>query len=232
MKEVIYTIPINDAYDVKCGCPVCRLEKQLETDALEYIMGAAMMEPDVRIETNKTGFCQKHFADMLAMPNRLSLALMLQSYLGDLLEKGISDKKHISKKDFEEISEKLTRSTNGCFVCESISSKLKLYARNIIYIWESTPEFREKTRAQEYFCPRHLALLTETAKGLVSKRNYKAFCDDHFSVTRGILEGLKGEVDAFCNSYNYRFRDIPIGDAKYASEHIIDFLKGSRDQNE
>jgi hypothetical protein len=229
MREDITSIPVTDIFDEPDGCPICRLRDLMEARVTDYITGAAMMEPDVRIETNKTGFCQKHFADMLAMPNRLSLALMLQSYLGDLLEKGISDKKHISKKDFEEISEKLTRSTNGCFVCESISSKLKLYARNIIYIWESTPEFREKTRAQEYFCPRHLALLTETAKGLVSKRNYKAFCEDHFSVTRGILEGLKGEVDAFCNSYNYLYRDIPLGEAKLAAEHTIDFLGGDSD---
>ena len=61
MKETIYTIPINDAYDVKCGCPICTIEKKLETESLEYIMGAAMMEPDVRLETNRLGLRQKRF---------------------------------------------------------------------------------------------------------------------------------------------------------------------------
>ena len=106
MKEVIYTIPINDAYDVKCGCPVCRLENKLEQETLEYIMGAAMMEPDVRIETNKSGFCQPHFKKMLKMNNRLSLTLMLQSYLGELLEEGFTEKKLLfTKKDFAKISD-------------------------------------------------------------------------------------------------------------------------------
>lgn len=227
MKEVIYTIPINDAYDVKCGCPVCRLEKQLEKDSLEYIMGAAMMEPDIRTETNKSGFCQKHFSDMLGMKNRLSLTLMLQSYLGEILSDGVPKKcDSITKKDFEKISEKLTRSTSGCFVCERVSEKLALYARNIVYIWQSTPEFREKTRSQEYFCPRHLALLTQTAKDIVPKKNFHEFCADHFSATRKILENLSDEVTRFCNSYNYLYRDIPLGEARLAAEHTIDFLGG------
>ncbi len=229
MKEVIYTIPINDAYDVKCGCPVCRLENKLEEESLEYIMGAAMMEPDVRIETNKSGFCQHHFKKMLQMNNRLSLTLMLQSYLRELLDESFSERKLLfTKKDFLKISEKLTRSTSGCFVCEMVEEKLRLYLRNIVYIWESTPEFREKTRAQEYFCPRHLALLTDTAKDLISKRNYAAFCDDHFTATKKILEGLEDEVTRFCNSYNYLYRDIPLGDAKLAAEHTIDFLGGDK----
>ena len=84
MKETIYTIPINEAFEVKCGCPLCTLRRKLEHDSVEYIMGAAMMEPDVRIETNRRGFCEKHYAQMLAMNGRLSLALTLESRLGEI----------------------------------------------------------------------------------------------------------------------------------------------------
>ncbi len=227
MKEVIYTIPINDAYDVKCGCPVCRLEAKLDEEAREYVMGAAMMEPDVRIMTNRVGFCPRHFSEMLEMKNRLSLSLMLQSYLGELLADGIKKEyKHVSKKDFEKITNKVKDASHGCFICERVEEKLSLFAKNIVYIWQSEEEFREKTRAQEYFCPKHLALLFETAKGLLSKRNYAAFLNDHTSATRKILENLEDEVTRFCNSYNYKFRDVPLGDAKQAAEHTIDFLNG------
>lgn len=230
MKEVIYTIPINDAYDVKCGCPVCRLEKQLNDDAAEYVMGAAMMEPDVRIETNRLGFCPKHFSEMLSMKNRLSLGLMLQSYLRELLEKGVvADTTHISKKDMENIAHKLSESSENCFICQRVKEKLDLFIKNIIYIWESEPEFREKTRAQEYFCPKHLALLTKTAKSLISKKHYSAFCEDHYTVTRKKISELEEGVTKFCNSYNYMFRDVPLGDAKVAIEHTIDFLNGDNE---
>lgn len=31
-----------------------------------YITGAAMMEPDVRLETNRLGFCKEHFDQIIA----------------------------------------------------------------------------------------------------------------------------------------------------------------------
>ncbi len=55
MKEKIYTIPVNEAYDTDCECPLCHLEKQLETKAIDYALGAAMMEPDYRMESNEKG---------------------------------------------------------------------------------------------------------------------------------------------------------------------------------
>lgn len=86
MAEQLYTIPINEAFDQGCGCPMCTLRKKLEDQSLSYIMGAAMMEPDIRIVTNKLGFCRAHFHRMLGMGNRLSLALMLESHLQYVLE--------------------------------------------------------------------------------------------------------------------------------------------------
>ncbi len=96
MRESILTIPVTDIFEPKCGCPICRLRDTLEQRTVEYIMGAAMMEPDVRMETNKLGFCKTHFEQMRACKNRLSLALMLQSHLQDM-------QKHIftRKKMFE-----------------------------------------------------------------------------------------------------------------------------------
>ncbi len=231
MKEVIYTIPINDAYDVKCGCPLCRIEKKLDNESLEYIMGAAMMEPDVRIETNRLGFCSEHFNAMLEMKNRLSLALMLQSYLAELQEKAFPTKtSFMSKKEFEGVSAKLSEATQNCFVCSRVSEKLSQYMRNIIYLWQSNEEFREKTRMQEYFCPKHLSLLFESARQYLSKRSFGKFCDDHFIGTRKVLSSLSEDVTKFCNSYNYMFRDVPLGEAKVSVERTISFLTKGEDK--
>ena len=61
MREDICSIPINDVFGPMDGCPVCRMRDMLETRITEYITGAAMMEPDVRVETNRLGFCNRHF---------------------------------------------------------------------------------------------------------------------------------------------------------------------------
>ena len=81
MEEKIYTIPVTEAFEKKDGCPFCRLRRELEEAERDLIMGASKMEPDFRIKTNELGFCKKHYDNMLASGNKLSLALMLESHL-------------------------------------------------------------------------------------------------------------------------------------------------------
>ena len=68
MRESILTIPVNEVFEPKEGCPICRMRDTVEQHICEYIMGAAMMEPDVRQETNELGFCHTHF-EMLMQQN-------------------------------------------------------------------------------------------------------------------------------------------------------------------
>ena len=67
--EKIYTIPVNEAFDAcaednEKGCPFCEMYRVLQEKELEIILGASMMEPDVRIKTNKQGFCRGHYEKM------------------------------------------------------------------------------------------------------------------------------------------------------------------------
>lgn len=65
VKETICTIPINDIFMPKDGCPICRMEDMLEKQYVKFITGDAMMEPNIRIETNKKMvFVTAIFADV------------------------------------------------------------------------------------------------------------------------------------------------------------------------
>lgn len=44
MKETIYTIPVNEAFDTADGCPFCALARRLEEERVDYTLGASMME--------------------------------------------------------------------------------------------------------------------------------------------------------------------------------------------
>ena len=79
MKEKIYTIPINEAIEENSECPFCIITKKLETEAIDYTLGAAMMEPDYRILCNEKGFCNHHSSLLFKKPNKLSLALVLDT---------------------------------------------------------------------------------------------------------------------------------------------------------
>lgn len=38
MRDNIYTIPVSEVFEPKCGCPICRLRDTLENRCVEYIM--------------------------------------------------------------------------------------------------------------------------------------------------------------------------------------------------
>ncbi len=223
--ETIYTIPIHDAYDKKCGCPICHLERDLETTSLEYVLGAAMMEPDVRIETNRYGFCRKHFHAMLGMQKRLPLGLILESYTQELL--GLMTQDSPGKREFPALAEKISTAADGCFVCKQLSERLVKYYSNIIYLWLHEPEFRDKTREQPYFCPHHLAGLLTFAQNELPKKSYADFYTDHMAQTAKKLAALSENVSKFCKSFDHRFADQPLGEARSAIEDSIAFLTES-----
>ena len=91
MREDICTIPISEIFEENDGCPICRMYERAEKRIVEYILGDAMMEPDVRIATNKVGFCQHHYDKMLSTRGRLQLSLMLQTHI-DEINKGVFSK--------------------------------------------------------------------------------------------------------------------------------------------
>ena len=90
--EQIYTIPVGEAFDLvgeksECGCPFCVLYKKLQNDEIDIILGASMMEPDIRIKTNKEGFCLSHYNIMLRRKRMLGMGLILESHLDEVKKK-------------------------------------------------------------------------------------------------------------------------------------------------
>lgn len=50
MKEKLYTIPLNDAMNAEDECPFCFIERNVEQDIMDYVLGscASYMESDTR----------------------------------------------------------------------------------------------------------------------------------------------------------------------------------------
>ncbi len=229
MKETIYTIPINEAFEAKHGCPLCTLRHKLEHDSVEYIMGAAMMEPDVRIETNRRGFCAKHYAQMLAMNGRLSLALTLESRIGEI--RGYIEKEAVrgfgKKLDVSRAAELICGTANGCFVCERIAGYEEQYYKNILHMWKNMQEFRMLFDEQPYFCLEHTAGLLTRAPEVPGKRNFEEFDRALIEIVTRYLKTLNEDVSAFCQSFDYRSAGKTLDEAqRIAPERAVAFLSG------
>lgn len=224
MAEKNYTIPINESFEQFEGCPVCRLYNQLESRSLEYIMGAAMMEPDVRIHTNKTGFCIKHYGDMLRMKNRLSLALMLETHIQEIetLLKAAAE----GKKALKSSTARLAHIAKNCFVCDRIEYTMDRYIDNIVHLWKEDPLFQEKLQKQPMICFNHAAVLFQKACDALPPKQLLPFIQVLSHVLRKNLDPVSDQIAKYTKSYDYRFAGMDLGDAKFAVEHAIEFLTG------
>lgn len=194
MRDTIYTIPINDVFEPKTGCPICLMYNMLEERSIEYIMGAAMMEPDIRIETNKVGFCECHYTKMRKIQNRLSLALILETHLDEIMEKTIGN---VKKKDYVYTKDK-------CFVCNRIDDSMNRMIETIVKLYVTDESFKENFNSQPFYCLTHYEMMCQTAQSKLNKKNAKIFCEDLTTNTTKYLEKLRENVHSFATMFDYR----------------------------
>ena len=222
----IYTIHINEHFDrakedASCGCPVCSLYRMLEENELELILGASMMEPDVRQKTNKLGFCDTHMKMMFEYRARLPMALTLESHL-DQLRKEVSDLPLTvpgtrARARIHELEE-------DCYVCRRINEYFKNLLENLVYIWSTDPLFREKFAAQHMFCLPHWEMMLGVGKAKLSKKDYYAFAKAASDVVLPYFDQLREDVSWFCKKFDYRYGDEPWYNSKDAVERAMAFL--------
>lgn len=225
MIEKIYTIPVNEAFDLYSGCPVCTLYKKLEDNELDIILGAAMMEPGTRIQTNEKGFCGRHYDMMFEMKNRLGLALMIETHLSEniiSLLKGnailnlISNPKNKNKK--------IEKQNENCYICERISNHLNKMLETTALLWEREKEFKEKLSKQSYFCMSHYSSLLYTAEYTIPKKIYAEFASECQKVNVRYSTKLLEDISWFVKKFDYNYQNEPWYDSKDAVERAIKFL--------
>ena len=134
MAEKIYSIKINEHYGAKNGCPICALRAELEKDEITRILGAAMMEPDIRKETNARGFCRTHLDRLCEAGNKLPLALMLSTHL-ESLEKDLFG-------GFGKRAAAYEKARKSCYLCHRMNTETARVLDNVCYLYSQDEKFR------------------------------------------------------------------------------------------
>ena len=225
--EQIYTIPVNEAFeasaeDPACGCPLCAIYRKLEENELELILGASMMEPDVRIKTNEQGFCRLHYDLMFVRKNRLGMALTLESHLKELqsdLKEGLFGTP--GAKPMKRIAEL----ESDCYVCRRAAVHFEHMTETVVYLWDSDPDFAPKLRAQPYFCLPHYKKLLEYGQKRLNKKKMAQFSSEVGKVVNDYMTTLTDDVSWFCKKFDYRYGDEPWYNSKDSVERAIRFLR-------
>ena len=249
MKEKIYTIPVMDAFQTDCECPLCTLEQKLEDECIEYTLGPSMMEPDSRIESNQKGFCKYHFKLLYQQNNRLSLALILSTHIMEI-NKNLSNEqnqkllkeletkvnknfmsKFSSKKSpiinlMDELIKTVNTIENQCVICEKIENTMQRYLDVIFYLWKKEDEFKTLFKKSKGFCIHHYKELLEASKKYLSQKQLLSFLNDLLLLESEHLKRIQDEIDWFTKKFDYRYQDAPWGNSKDAVPRTINKIAG------
>jgi len=253
MKEKIYTIPVTDAFSLECECPVCMLEKKLEDEYIDYMLGPSLMEPDGRQVTNEKGFCRRHFEQLYnKQVNRLGLGLIIDTHLCEQnnelkklyeskrdslktdseitiiknISNKISSRQTETEKFVDEILSKLTDLENKCAVCSKLDHTMDRYVDVILYLWFKEEDFRNLFNSKKGFCLKHIKLLVEGTKKYLSVKETAIFLDNLFKMQLENLERIQQEVNWFTKKFDYRYADAPWGNSKDSVQRSIQKLVG------
>lgn len=202
-------IPVSEAFDAcadnkEFGCPLCRLYKKLQEDELDIILGASMMEPEIRIKTNEQGFCLTHYNMMLSRRRMLGIGLIMESHLAEV-KKMLKGPTLIGNKRASALSA-IGRLEDSCYVCGRVEKNMAAMISTTVYLWESDHEgFRAKFKRQPWFCMPHYRAMLDYASRKMNKRNYPDFYNDAYGVEKQYLESVERDVSLFCKSFDYRY---------------------------
>ncbi len=227
MRDDICTIPISEAFEEADGCPICKMYNTVQEHITDYIMGAAMMEPDVRTVTNKVGFCYKHYSNMMSKRGRQQLALMLESHIDEInhtvLKGGLFGGTK-SKGD------KVRRLTDSCFICEKIEWGMVRMIATLYRTYETDMDFRKLFNEQSMFCLPHFELLCAGADKKTMKSYSGEFVKNITRITEEYSKALHSDVKHFCSMYDYRNsgKDADWGNSKDSVERAVSFLTGEK----
>ena len=224
MKENICTIPINDLFVPKNGCPICRMEEMLEETYVDFVVGDAMMEPSIRIETNVKGFCHRHFAKMFEVGQKLPNALIMESHLKSIID-NILPSKAPSKPD-KKVIEKIHTLSGNCYVCDRIDRDIHHLLATVFAEYQKSEEFRKLYSEQPFICLNHYAYIMADCAGKrgVKGKLLKPFCEDTYNLTKNYITELKEDTSYFCSMFDYRNRGKDFGKSKDVIERNIEYL--------
>lgn len=227
MKEQLYTIPVNDAYAVDCECPICVMYNELEKNAIEFTMGPSYMEDDLRMVTDKMGFCKEHMQQIMNAGNKLGAALVLHTHMRKInkdieqLANSTTSGSFFKKKDNSALINYLKTVNESCYVCNRIEDMFNRYIRTVHYLWEKDEVFRAKYKTSKGMCVKHYQMLLEQANKNLSGKSLDEFVDVTNKLFLENMNRMADDIEWFTDKFDYRHKDEPWKNSKDALQRSV-----------
>ena len=242
MKEQLYTIPLNDAVNAGDECPFCFIERSVEQDLLDFVLGssASYMEADIREQTDKAGFCRTHFKKMFEYGNTLGNGWILKTHYRRMISE--------MKKEFASfhpgktsLMDRLKKNTDGgnaigvwirekeksCYICKQFNETYERYMDTFFYLWKQDSDFREKVKNSKGFCLSHLGDLCEASEPRMNDSEKKEFYAVMLPLMEKNMERLSEDVAWLVEKFDYVNKDADWKNSKDAIQRGMQKLRGS-----
>lgn len=243
MRYQLDTIPVWDAYKAGGECPLCALRARNEDAYAEGFLGDSVMDSATRVQINDKGFCNRHFAMMLPMQNRLGLALNTHTYLKNVIADAQKALNEAAESESPRLIGGFLRAGNSystspavrirdrvghCILCERLAFTMRRYAYTLVHLWLNDAEFRRLFNDSKGLCLPDTALVMEMAETEARGAKRKEFFTALAKLQSENLSRIEQELEWFTLKFDYRNRDKPWGESRDALERAIGKLTGDR----
>lgn len=242
MKEKLYTIPLNDAINANDECPFCYIERNVEQDLLDYVLGSAAsyMESDTRDLTDKYGFCREHIRKMYDYGNTLGNAWILKTHYRKTIAEmqsqfksysptKVSFKERLAKgDDLKNPIAKWTRDKDcSCYICKEFDKMYDRYLDTFFYLYKEDNEFRNKVDSGKGFCLHHFGDVCEYGEIHLTDKEKQEFFPRMFKLMEDNMSRLYEDVSWLIEKFDYKNKDADWKNSKDAVGRGMQKLRGS-----
>lgn len=241
MKEKLYTIPLNDAVNAQDECPFCYIERKIEQDLLDFVLGSgsSYMEADIRDMTDRAGFCRMHFHKMFEYGNTLGNAWILKTHYKRMIEEmqtqfsGFRPGKTSLKDKFRKNAESgnaigmwVKEKEDSCYICNQYKDTYERYLDTFFYLFKQDSVFVDKIENSKGFCLPHFGNLCEAADRKLSDKEKEQFYAIVMPLMERNMKRLADDVAWMVEKFDYRNKDADWKNSKDAIQRGMQKLKG------
>ena len=246
MKEQLYTIPLMDAFRADDECPFCYIERNVEQDALDFVLGseASYMQEHVREETDKIGFCRKHYEKMFSYGETLANALILETRIRFLMKEmekemksysgmgklGLMDmlrKDSSSTENSNNVSRWIHEKEDSCYICNHIERNYKRYIATFFYLYKKgDAEFIELVKKGKGMCLHHLGDILDAMPMHLNEKEQKELRDILFPQMKENMQRILDDIEWLQKKFDYRYKDAEWKNSKDAVQRAMQKIWG------
>lgn len=240
MKERLFTIPVNEAFEAEDECPFCFLERKNEQEMLDFVLGSAAsyMESDVREKTDQKGFCRQHFQLMFQYGNTLGNAWILKTHYAYMTEemkkitKGTStagNAKGMFKKKYQgndRMETWIKEKENSCYFCDGLEEIRRRYLETFFMMYQKDASFREKVANSKGFCLMHTQQLLAASYEQLGEKQQEEFRQQLLELTQQGMDRLQDEISWLVDKFDYRNKEADWKNSKDALQRGMQKLWG------